>query len=171
MPDIRIDQAASALAGEIARIHVAARDAYYSRYAPAPGSPGAPGQERDYESMWRTRLNSGDHTVLVAAQEDLLLGFVAMTRTSLNPHDRDDAFELSGLYVEPSAWGRVIGGGLYDAFEAEWVAGGTVTAVLDVWSENARAIRFYHSRGWRPDGQVRPGPGGTTYNRMLLSGP
>jgi len=128
-----------------------------------------PGQEWDYEPVWRDRLISPEYTVMTASQGGHLLGFAAMTTTSLSGSARADAFELVGLYVEPHAWGRGIGSRLYEAFEAEWLATDSATAVLEVWSENDRAIRFYASRGWHPDGHERPAPEGTTFIRMLQS--
>ena len=166
MPDIRIVQAGPEFAEDIARIHVAARDAYYSK---SPRLIAVPGQEWDYEPMWRNRLISAEHTVMTASQGDQVLGFAAMTATSLPAGARADAFELVGLYVAPHAWGRGIGCRLYEAFETKWLATDSATAVLEVWSENDRAIRFYTSRGWRPDGHARSAPEGTTYIRMLLS--
>jgi len=166
MPDIRIVPADPEFAGDIARIHVAARDAYYSK---SSRPMVVPGQEWDYEPMWRNRLISAEHTVLTASQGGQVLGFAAMRAPSLPDDGRADAFELVGLYVDPHAWSRGIGSRLYEAFEAKWLATDSATAVLEVWSENDRAIRFYASRGWHPDGHARPAPEGTTYVRMLLS--
>jgi len=166
MPDIRIAQAGPEFAEDIARIHVAARNAYYSE---SPRLLGVPGQEWDYEPVWRNRLSSPEHTVMTASVAGQLLGFAAMTATSLPDGARADAFELVGLYVDPRAWGRGIGSRLYEAFETKWLATDSATAVLEVWSENDRAIRFYTSRGWQPDGHARPAPEGTTYIRMFLS--
>ena len=92
-----------------------------------------------------------------------------MTATSISDGARAGVFELTGLYVDPHAWGRGIGSRLYEAFETKWLATNSATAVLEVWSENDRAIRFYTARGWYPDGNARPAPEGTTYVRMLLS--
>ncbi|TFC96745.1 MULTISPECIES: GNAT family N-acetyltransferase [Cryobacterium] len=166
MPDIRIAQAGPEFAGDIARIHVAARDAYYLE---SPRLLGVPGQEWDYEPVWRDRLRSHEHTVMTASVAGQILGFAAMKATSLPDGARADAFELVGLYVDPHAWGRGIGSRLYEAFEAKWLAADSATAVLEVWNENDRAIRFYTSRGWQPDGHARPAREGTTFIRMLLS--
>ncbi|KFF59142.1 hypothetical protein JF66_13465 [Cryobacterium sp. MLB-32] len=166
MPDIRIVQAGPELAPEIARIHVAARNAYYSN---SPRLLEVPGQEWDFEPVWRNRLISAEYTVMAASQGGPVLGFAAMAATSLPDDARADAFELVSLYVEPHAWGQGIGGRLYEAFEATWLATDSDTAVLEVWSENDRAIRFYASRGWHPDGHARPAPEGTTFIRMIQS--
>ena len=166
MLDIRIDQAGPASAEDIVRIHVAARNAYYSQ---SPRLSVVPGQERNYEPMWHRRLSSPEHTVMTASVGGQVLGFAAMSAVSLTEEARGDAFELISLYVDPPAWSRGIGSRLYDAFETTWSATGAATAVLEVWSENARAIRFYTSRGWQPDGHTRPSLEGTTYIRMLQS--
>jgi ribosomal protein S18 acetylase RimI-like enzyme len=166
MPDIRIVQAGPECAEDIARIHVAARDAYYSESSRLLG---VPGQEWDYEPVWRGRLKSSEHTVMTASVAGHLCGFAAMNATSLSDGAVTDVFELMGLYVDPQTWGRGIGSRLYEAFEAKWLATGSAAAVLEVWSENDRAIRFYTSRGWQPDGHARPAPQGTTFIRMLLS--
>jgi len=168
MPDIRIVQAGPESARDITRIHVAARTAYYSK---SPRLMGVPGQEWDYEAMWRNRLISTEYTVMTASESSQARGFAAMTATSLTDDARAGAFELAGLYVEPNAWGRGIGSRLYEAFEAKWLATDCATAVLEVWSENERAIRFYASRDWHPDGHARPAPEGTTFIRMLKSHP
>ena len=168
MPDIQIVQAGPEIAADIARIHVVARGAYYSE---SPRLMVIPGQEWDYEPVWRNRLMSAEHTVMAASQGGQVLGFAAMTAASIPDGARAAVFELVGLYVDPHAWSRGIGSRLYEAFETKWLATNSVTAVLDVWSENDRAIRFYTSRGWHPDGHARPAPEGTTYMRMLLTQP
>ena len=38
-----------------------------------------PGQEWDYETMWRNRLISAENTVMTAFQGGQVLGFAAMT--------------------------------------------------------------------------------------------
>ena len=109
-----------------------------------------PGQEWDYEPLWRNRLISAEHTVMTASQCSQVLGFAAITAPTLPDDARADLFELVGLYVDPQAWNRGIGSRLYEAFEAKRLATDSATAVLEVWSENDRAIRFLHFSGLAP---------------------
>lgn len=59
------------------------------------------------------------------------------------------------LYVDPGAWGAGVGGALLDETLGLMRAQRGPLAALWVLGENERAIGFYRSRGWTPDGAER----------------
>lgn len=70
--------------------------------------------------------------------------------------------ELWQLQVDPARWGNGVGRSLHDAAMDALRDLGVTTATLDVFVENARAIRFYTAKGWRETGRE------DTHVRMAL---
>ncbi|MDD4093730.1 MAG: GNAT family N-acetyltransferase, partial [Methanothrix sp.] len=58
----------------------------------------------------------------------------------------DDKVAL--LWVHPDHQRNGIGGALLDIVEAELAKSGHETAKLECFSDNDRALGFYHARGW-----------------------
>jgi len=100
------------------------------------------------QALWRRVLSSAEGTVLVAAQGEQIVG---VTRHAIDGSHG----AVHSLYVSPGAQGAGIGRMLLDAATAELRAAGAETGLLWVFAANAPAIRFYESRGWRPDGATR----------------
>ncbi len=105
------------------------------------------------QELWRRVLSSTEGTVLVAAQGERIVG---VTRHAIDRSDRSDGHgAVHSLYVSPGAQGAGIGRTLLDAAIAQLRAAGAETGLLWVFAANAPSIRFYESRGWRPDGATR----------------
>jgi GNAT superfamily N-acetyltransferase len=88
-------------------------------------------------------------SVHVAESDGVPVGFVAAS----------DA-ELDALYVAPERRGQGIGSAL--------IALAPQAERLWVLERNVAARRFYERHGWRPDGEVKPGPEGLTELRYCL---
>jgi L-amino acid N-acyltransferase YncA len=93
-------------------------------------------------------------TVLVAVEEDSLLGFC-----SLLPSRDDDAFpstaEIAAIYVDPARWRSGIGASLIRAAFAAARTRDFHEITLWVLSANSAACAFYQSFGFTPDGQTK----------------
>src|SRR5690348_16147218 len=92
---------------------------------------------------WERILGQGELQVFVAEDEGRIVGFVAV----------GDG-EVSGIYVEPEAWGSAAGTELMRAGLDELRALGFASAELRVLEDNPRARRFYEREGWQADGLV-----------------
>lgn len=153
-------------AGEVTRVHLAARAAYYGQPTQLPGA---------YQPMWRSRLAEPDWHLTGVYSAGTLSGFSAVQVQSSTPDAVDVAdsahphpLHLVGLYVLPGQWGLGIGSLLYSAVELAWLTSTHDRAELEVWSLNHRARGFYARRGWELDGRSRPAPAGTEYLGMVL---
>jgi ribosomal protein S18 acetylase RimI-like enzyme len=148
----------------VARVHGAARAAYYG--VPEPG-------EVDPERVgvwWLAISDPRRTTVLVAEQDDAVLGFASFGPPLHEVPSEGPVLELHSLYVLPGHWDGGIGAALYEHFLARLRAQPGRTAVLSVWDGNPRAIAFWERRGWHRDGRSRPGPDGSSYIGMSLAG-
>src|SRR5262245_41195027 len=98
--------------------------------------------------MWRAKIASEASTVIVAEEDAIVHGFVAV-----GPSEESASLgELYAIYVEPSRWRSGIGRGLCREAEEALRGEGLPEAILWVWEGNARARRFYEAQGWRTDG-------------------
>jgi RimJ/RimL family protein N-acetyltransferase len=88
----------------------------------------------------------------VAEVDGQIAGFVGVGRS----RDPDADGELYVIYVDPTHWGKGIGGELIRAGEERMRELGFREVVLWVLDDNPRARRFYEAAGWRADGQRRP---------------
>src|SRR5207247_1971155 len=80
-----------------------------------------------------------------------VVGFAAVGPAS----DPPDAGELYSINIDPDHWGGGCGRELLATAERELGSRGYQEAVLWVLPGNARALRFYGSAGWSPDGGER----------------
>ncbi|MFE7546875.1 GNAT family N-acetyltransferase [Streptomyces gardneri] len=71
-----------------------------------------------------------------------------------DPLDPTTTAELAALYAVPEVWGTGVGRSLLAASTEVLVTAGFRTAVLWVFTGNARGRRFYEAAGWRPDGRA-----------------
>ncbi len=97
---------------------------------------------------WRRRLAASDGATFLAAAEGRDLG-LAVGR----PYEGfAGAAGLFGMWVDPAARGRGVGGALVDAV-TDWARGaGYARVLLDVADGNLAAVRFYEGKGFRPTG-------------------
>jgi ribosomal protein S18 acetylase RimI-like enzyme len=86
-----------------------------------------------------------------------VVGFA--TAAPRSPGDETTA-ELRYIGVLPDAWGRGAGTSLLLSAAALLREAGFARAVLEVYADNARAVRLYEKLGWRRIGAAPP-PGVT----------
>ncbi|MFE1902096.1 GNAT family N-acetyltransferase [Streptomyces gardneri] len=162
---------AAALAG----VHVRSWQAAYRDLLPGPYLDSLDPEER--AAVWRDRLTAPDRpTVLLATEADgRVVAFSCLrawpgeeSEASGASHASDDpdgtdgtdaldpttTAELAALYALPEVWGTGVGRSLLAASTEVLVTAGFRTAVLWVFTGNARGRRFYEAAGWRPDGRA-----------------
>lgn len=93
---------------------------------------------------------------LVASDDEDMVGFVDIRPTHNEDQDPAQVGEIASLYVHPDAWGRGIGRQLVTAAKEQFTAAGRTSSTLWVLDTYTRAIAFYTSLGWSPDGGIRP---------------
>ena len=133
----------------VARVHVRSWQAAYRNLLPDDYLDGLRPEDRaekyDFASPDRAKP-----TTIVAAEEDLILGFVT-TAPSREP-DLPDHGELCALYVDPEYWSRGLGAALVSAARGSLLTLGFRNAFLWILAGNVRAERFYRIDHWEPDG-------------------
>lgn len=110
------------------------------------------------EDRFREYLADPDRTVLVAREDDRIVGYVMLIRGV--PDDDDvqravplrPAVEMSKLYVLPDSHGLGVSAALMNAALAEAAEQGAACVWLGVNQQNRRAQRFYTKHGFRVNG-------------------
>lgn len=114
------------------------------------------------EALWRTAVTrppTPAHGVLVALEQNTVVGFAAFGPPELTADERPDpagpTTEISTLLVEPR-WGRRGHGSRLLAAVAD-LAASSGAARLQAWllEDDHVSTGFYESAGWAPDGWAR----------------
>lgn len=110
------------------------------------------------EDRFREYLADPDRTVLVAREDDRIIGYVMLIRGVPDDGDvqravpRRPAVEVSKLYVLPDSHGLGVSAALMNAALAEAAEQGAACVWLGVNQQNRRAQRFYTKHGFRVNG-------------------
>lgn len=129
------------------------------RLAALQESPAAFGETADDEAAadddhWRGQM--ADARRLVVEEDGRVSGVVSVAGSAAEPGSAD----LSGLWVDPSARSTGVAGRLVEAAVDLAAAEGLHRLYYWVGTENARAIGFATSVGFRVTSHRRPGGGG-----------
>ncbi|HVQ95238.1 MAG TPA: GNAT family N-acetyltransferase [Mycobacteriales bacterium] len=157
MADVSVRPARAADVPEIARIQVGTWRAAYAELLPAAVL--AEATEEVAAARWSAAITappSPAHRVLVAQEQDQVVGFAAFGPAEPAGADDDPAGgEIYALLVEPR-WGRRgHGSRLLAAVVDHLREGGIDRALAWVADGDAASTRFYRSAGWEPDGYAR----------------
>lgn len=90
------------------------------------------------------RFEDPNRAVFLAREGDRMIGFAA-TRVM-----GEDAVELAGIIVAPSAEGRGVGAALVEAARRRAVTKGHSTMIVRTETSNERALAFYRHLGFTP---------------------
>jgi GNAT superfamily N-acetyltransferase len=115
----------------------------------------------EVQARWDAHIRDADVLVLVAEDDDRIVGFACVKPEW-----------LEALYVDPGHWSNGIGSGLHDRALEQLRTLGASRCHLWVLDENRIARRFYERRGWRQNGSTRvveypPHPLDVGYTREL----
>ena len=145
---MNISSAVSEDAAAIARAQVRSWQAAYERILPDDYLAGLSVEKR--ELMWREFIARGSPELLVARDEECVVGFVAFGPC------RDEGggaarAEIWAIYVTPSHWSQGVGSQLWRHARARLTAQGYRSVSLWVLTGNERAIQFYDGVGFTAD--------------------
>jgi GNAT superfamily N-acetyltransferase len=111
---------------------------------------------------WRREMREGLESprgssfTRIAELDGRFAGYCFVAAPGREEPDGSPVCELAALYVEPDAWRSGVGTALLDSALAEAASAGCDEMLLWTFEENARALAFYRSMGFLPDGGRRP---------------
>lgn len=132
----------------IARAQVRSWQAAYERIMPADHLATLSVEKR--EALWRELLSRSAPELLVAKENDYIVGFIAFGRC----RDQDAAAstaEIWSVYVIPSHWAQGVGTQLWKQARERMIELGYHGVSLWVLADNTRATQFYDRIGFDLD--------------------
>jgi ribosomal protein S18 acetylase RimI-like enzyme len=132
----------------IARAQVRSWQAAYERIMPADHLATLSVEKR--EALWRELLSRSAPELLVAKENDYIVGFIAFGRC----RDQDAAAstaEIWSVYVIPSHWAQGVGTQLWKQARERMIELGYHSVSLWVLADNTRATQFYDHIGFDLD--------------------
>ena len=126
---------------DVAALADLARRTWLDAFGASVSAENAAAEADAGRSEERFRVALDERTILVAEESGSLAGYVEF----------DDS-ELRRLYVKTALQGRGIGRALLDAALTHPRLASAERVALQVWDENARAVRLYESVGFRRTG-------------------
>ena len=132
----------------IARAQVRSWQAAYERIMPADHLATLSVEKR--EALWRELLSRSAPELLVAKENDYIVGFIAFGRC----RDQDAAAstaEIWSVYVIPSHWAQGVGTQLWKQARERMIELGYHSVSLWVLADNTRATQFYDRIGFDLD--------------------
>ncbi len=135
-------------ARQVAEIHVTTWRSAYQGILPAEYLASLSVDKR--EAMWRESIVKGVPQLFVAKVDGDMVGWVAFGRCR-DEGSTPDCAEVWAIYVAPSSWSSGIGRMLWHRSQARMLERGFKTVRAWVFTQNARAIKFYRAAGFAPD--------------------
>ncbi|RYG87570.1 GNAT family N-acetyltransferase [bacterium] len=119
--------------------------AFFVSYRPLLGEDAYQALMRDARAEWFERRVADGHRILVAHEDDRLLGLAIDGPNTLEaPAER----ELRNVYVDPDLTSRGVGRQLAQASLNAMARDGISSVSLGVFPQNVRAIAFYERLGF-----------------------
>jgi ribosomal protein S18 acetylase RimI-like enzyme len=147
---MKISHAVPEDAPAIARVHVRSWQVAYEGILPAAYLATLTTEKR--EAMWRESISRGSPQLLVARDDDGIVGFVAFG-TCRDENAAADRAEVWAIYVAPSHWSQGVGTQLCRQARERLVEQGYCSVSLWVLTDNTRAIQFYAGVGFVADAE------------------
>lgn len=154
MADASVRPAGTADVDEIARIQIQTWRQAYSSVMPARVLDAL--DAADVAGLWRSAITeppSEHHHLLVALEQDTIVGFTAITPAEVG--DPDDTGAITILLVEPRFGRRGHGSRLLAAAVEHLREDGLARAVTWTLVKDAASQNFFRSAGWDADGAAR----------------
>jgi len=149
--NIRLAQIRDAF--DISSIHVRAWQKAYHQLLPQKYLAELNISER--QTMWTKELEKSQQNknVFVIEVEKQVRGFIVFGVSSINVTSK--VGEIHAINIDPVYWNQGLGSLLLDYALHQLKKDGFHEAILWVLPTNNRAIRFYESRDWRSNGNIR----------------
>src|SRR5207302_6920326 len=148
MHSIHITPATLEDARQVAEIHVTTWQSAYQGVLSAECLASLSVDER--EAMWRESIVKGVPELFVAKVEGGMVGWVAFGPCR-DEGSLPDCAEVWAIYVAPPSWSSGVGRRLWRGSRARMLERGFKTVSAWVFTQNARAIKFYRAAGFAPD--------------------
>lgn len=133
----------------IAEIHVATWQAAYQSLMPEDYLKAMTYDKR--LAYWKEAIEFSDPQVLVAVENEKVIGFVAFDR-SRDAGTKSSVGEIWAMYVAPDYWRQGVGLALWDGARDGLKEEGCTQVTLWVLLGNVRALEFYeHAAGFKRD--------------------
>jgi ribosomal protein S18 acetylase RimI-like enzyme len=145
---MKIQRAVSEDVPAIARAQVRSWQAAYERIVPADHLATLSVGKR--EALWRELLSRGAPELLVAKDNEYIVGFIAFGRCRDEGATASRA-EIWSIYVIPSHWSQGVGTQLWNQARERIAELGFHSVSLWVLADNTRAIQFYERMGFDLD--------------------
>jgi ribosomal protein S18 acetylase RimI-like enzyme len=100
-----------------------------------------------FEHMWGCHISKGTPEVLVAWDDESIVGWVAFG-PSRDEGAAPDVAEIWAIYVDPMHWAQGVGRALWSGVRSRLREQAFVVVGLWAFPENERAGRFYRSLGF-----------------------
>jgi ribosomal protein S18 acetylase RimI-like enzyme len=147
MPSYSVRPASARDAKAIAEIHVATWHAAYHDLMPEEYLKLMTIEKR--QSYWREAIEYSEPQLLVAVDDDKVVGFVGFDR-SRDAGTKSTVGEIWALYVAPAHWGKGVGVALWDGAREGLKEEGCTQVTVWVLLRNERALGFFeHSAGFK----------------------
>ena len=132
----------------IAQVHVASAQAAYKGLMPDEHLKSLSVEKR--QSFWREAIDHCEPQVLVATENDVVVGFVGFDR-SRDKGTPATTGEIWAIYARPDLWDTGLGAALWEAARDGLLEEGCTKATL--WSlwRNERALSFFDEAGFKAD--------------------
>lgn len=155
VPDVATRPATLDDVTDLIDLHIRSRSAYYRGHLPDDRLAADNARVAD-AGRYRRGIADPDQLVLCAVADGRLVGLACAGAPHVPDADPLVSAELYQLHVDPTELRHGIGSALMEAVLAAWAAQRIPAARLWVWGFNKRALAFYRSFGWSPDGTQRP---------------
>ncbi|AOU97583.1 hypothetical protein BI364_06075 [Acidihalobacter yilgarnensis] len=132
-------------ARDIARVHVESWRVAYRGLVPQTYLDKLSVESR--EAFWMQTISTEACEVWVAEVDSALVGWIALG-ASRDDDATFDVGELQAIYLLPEYWAHGIGRALWRVACGRLLERGFSSAVVWVFADNARAIRFYRAAGF-----------------------
>lgn len=147
MPSYSVRPASARDAKAIAEIHVATWQAAYQDLMPEEYLRLMTAEKR--QSYWREAIEYSEPQLLVAVDDDKVVGFVGFDR-SRDAGTKSTVGEIWALYVAPEHWSKGVGVALWDGAREGLKEEGCTQVTVWVLLRNERALGFFeHSAGFK----------------------
>jgi ribosomal protein S18 acetylase RimI-like enzyme len=145
---MKIQRAVSEDVPAIARAQVRSWQAAYARIVPAEHLATLSVEKR--EALWRELLLRGAPELLVAKDNEYIVGFIACGRCRDEGAAASRA-EVWAFYVIPSHWSQGVGTQLWNQARERMQELGYHSVSLWMLADNTRAVHFYTRMGFELD--------------------
>ena len=146
MTDIQVRFATQKDAADVAQLHLIATMTLYEGQVPLEHWAATPMPKR--VSYWKEAIEFGEPQVMVAVQDDEIVGMVGYDR-SRDPKTPNTTGEIWALYVDPDRIGQGIGLALWDAAREGLVDEGCTQVTVWLPLRNERTLRFHDLAGFK----------------------